>query len=111
MASKRILKKQVKYICGDVALECAFALQTIPNIDKQIISDTITDVARLQTETLSKISFAFDKAALDYENKSSYNKEKSDYYRQAFTRLRVEFNEHLLKIVEKMNSALPSPKD
>lgn len=111
MANKRILKKQIKYICGDVALECALALQTIPGIDEKVITEAITDIARLQTETLANASFAFDKAAHDYEDRSEYNKDKSSYYNKAFTKLRVEFNEKLLKIVDKMNTALPKLKD
>lgn len=107
MANKRILKKQVHYICADIALECSIALQTIPDINEEIITDAIRDLAILQTDTLRKISFSFDRAPRDYEVKSVYNKERASYNKTAFRKLQVEFNEKILEIVNKMNSALP----
>lgn len=111
MANKRILKKQVHYICGDIALECAIALQTIPGINEEIINQTIVDLAELQTKTLEKISFSFDKAAHDYDNKSEYTKEKALYNKKAFSKLKIEFNQAILDIVNKMNSALPKSEN
>ena len=107
MANKRILKKQVRYICGDIALECAIALETIPDVDKKIMTEAIRDIAELQTKTLNKMSYAFDKIARDYDNKKQYRKEKTVYNSTAFKKLKVKFNESVLDIVKKMNSALP----
>ena len=33
MANKRTLKKQIRYICGDCAAECAMACEIIPGVD------------------------------------------------------------------------------
>lgn len=107
MANKRQLKKLIRHICADVAVECGIALEVVPNIDKDKISDALRHVAELQTGTLNKTSFNFDKARHDYANRAEYNREKQRYNHDAFRRLRVEFNESLLDIVKEMNSALP----
>ncbi len=31
--NRRNLKKQISYVCGDIALECHFAANSIPGVD------------------------------------------------------------------------------
>ena len=57
MANKRTLKKQIRYICGDCAAECAMASEVIPGIDCDKLTDAICSLAALQTDSLSKVSF------------------------------------------------------
>ncbi len=110
MANKRDLKKQIRYICGDLAAECSFAAEFIDGIDKAKINDTIVKIAALQTEALSKATFGFDKTPADFESKAAYRKALHAYNAAAFGKLRNEFNSRVEEIVKDMNSALPSHK-
>lgn len=110
MANKRQLKKQIRYICGDVAAECAMASCLIDGVNKEIMEQALVHVAELQQETLTRASVGFDKVPGDFENKSEYEKAKHAFYNKAFTALRNEFNERLQAIVKEMNSALPGKK-
>ena len=65
MANKRSLKKQIRYICGDLAGECIFAREIIPGIDHDKANGIIIDIAALQSEALAKTTFAFDKSVRD----------------------------------------------
>lgn len=110
MANKRQLKKQIHAVCGDIAAECAIAIDAIPGIDTKKMTENIRDIAVLQINTLSNISFAFDKTPSDFESKADYRKALHAYNKAAFTRLRIEFNEHLTQIVHNMNASLPAKK-
>lgn len=110
MANKRDLKKQIRYVCGDLAAECGFACEFIEGIDKQKMNDTIIKIATLQTEALSKATFVFDKTPADFESKAAYRKALHAYNAAAYSKLREEFNSHVEEIVKDMNSALPSHK-
>lgn len=110
MANKRQLKKQIHYICGDIAAECAMALDAIPGIDVEKMAQNIRDIAQLQVTTLANISFSFDKTPSDFESRREYNLAHSAYNKAAFHRLRIEFNEALQAIVHNMNASLPAKK-
>lgn len=107
MANKRNLKKQVRYICGDIAAECAFALEAIPGIDRDAMGKCLTDVAALQEGTLAKVTFDFDKTPGDFDNPAAYRRARQTYNNKAFTKLRIDFNERVEEIVSRMNAALP----
>ncbi len=110
MNNKRILKKQIHLICGDIAAECALAIEAIPGVDVEKMTQNIRDIAALQTNTLANISFAFDKRASDFPTRHEYRAALSAYNQAAFRRLRIEFNEAVEKIVHNMNAALPAKK-
>ncbi len=38
MANRRQLKKQIRYICGDVAAECAMAKYLIDGVNRETLS-------------------------------------------------------------------------
>ena len=95
MASIRKVKKSVHYTCGDLAAEILIA------------SHAINDIASLQTDSISKCSFSFDKARKDFENEGAYNKAKAAYYHAAFKKLIDSFNERVVEIVKEMSAALP----
>ncbi|MDE6085972.1 MAG: hypothetical protein K2G40_06185 [Muribaculaceae bacterium] len=107
MSSKRLLKKRVRYVCGDLAAECILAKNFIEGVDGSKMSDIVVKIARLQEATLNKISFAFDKISHDFENKAEFNGKKSKYMKLAFNSLKSEFNQDVLKIVKEMNAVLP----
>lgn len=107
MSSRRKLKKSIRYTCGDIAVECIIARDVVPHIDKNVMNDIVIKVARLQSATLAKISFGFDKISGDYENDAVYNKARHDYMGKAFKSLKIEFNKQIKEIVKEMNAALP----
>ena len=49
MANKRILKKQIRYVCGDIAAECILAMNFIEGIDVEKMLSLVFEVASLQT--------------------------------------------------------------
>lgn len=107
MANKRILKKQVLYVCGDIAAECIFAADVVPGIDEQKMGQIVVDLAVLQEQTLQKMNFTFDKAPRDFENRADYNKARAAYYHAAFKSLKNTFNKSIDEIVARMNALLP----
>lgn len=107
MANKRILKKQIHYICGDLAAECIMAREIVPGIDAQKMNEVICRIAALQEQTLAKISFAFDKTPAEFESGKLYNKAREEYNAKAFRTLTAEFNNAVKEIVHEMNQALP----
>ncbi|MBO4995461.1 MAG: hypothetical protein J6C78_05790 [Muribaculaceae bacterium] len=108
MANKRNLKKQIKYICGDLAVESAISIHTVQDIDVEKMKKVISDVAELQVSTLKKCSFSFDKVAKNYNSRAEYNKSKSAYFKAAYDKLVSSFNNSVKSIVKQMNEALPA---
>lgn len=108
MANKRDLKKSIKYICGDLASECVFAIELMPNIDKATMRKAIDEIAELQSSTIGHLTFSFDKTPRDFNDEKSYRKAREEYMKKAYASIEKEFNEKVEKIVKMMNSALPS---
>lgn len=108
MANKRILKKQIRYMCGDLAGECIIARSIVPGIDGNRMGEIVVKIARLQDATLRRASFSFDKSAADFENRHEYRKERRGYNARAFKTLINEFNHQVEEIVKEMNAALPA---
>lgn len=106
MSNKRDLKKQIKFVCGDIACECIMARNFIPGVDAEKMNKNIYDVASLQTSTLKRVSFVYDKVVSDFENKSAYQKAKSRYFADAYKKLNSDFNDSINAIVKSMNDAL-----
>ena len=74
MANKRDLKKQVRYICGDLASECMLAADYVKGVDRTTMQKIVSEIARLQTATLANMSFAFDKVPSDFDNGATYTR-------------------------------------
>ncbi len=110
MANKRSLKKQIRYICGDIAGESLLAKTLIPGVDKDAMTDVIIKTAELQTTALCRTNISFDKTPGDFENKSEYREARSKYYRQAFKKLSESFNNQVMAVVKDMNAAMPKKK-
>jgi len=107
MANKRNLKKQVRYICGDLAAECLLAAEYIKDVDCVAMHNVVTEIAQLQTVTLANVSFSFDKVLSDFETGAAYRKARRDYNRKAYAVLRTKFNDKMQEIVKAMNAAIP----
>jgi len=107
MANKRNLKKQIRYICGDIAGECLMAKILVPGVDKDAMTDVIVNTAELQTTALCRTNVSFDRTPRDFGNMGEYRAARKKYYRQAFNRLSESFNNQVLDVVKKMNAAVP----
>lgn len=103
MQSKRDLKKQIRFICGDLVGECLIIAEICPENKLGEVNQLIVDLAVLQESTISKTNFCFDKTPGSFPSLHEYKKAKSAYYRQAFTTLHKQFNIALNDIVHRMN--------
>ncbi len=108
MANKRSLKKQIKYICGDLAGECIMARNFIPGIDAEKMNDIVFKVAALQESTLVRVTFGFDKVVADFESARAYNAARTKYFTAAYRTLINDFNNSVKEIVKEMNTQLPA---
>lgn len=107
MANKRNLKKQIRFICGDIAGECIMAKYFIPGVDKAKLDEIILQVADLQTTALARANASFDKTPADFANRAEYRKAHRAYYAKAFKSLSDGFTAQVEAIVKEMNKALP----
>lgn len=107
MANKRDLKKQVRYICGDLAAECLIAAEYIDGINTEAMRNIVVEIALLQEHGLQNMSFAFDKVPSDFASRNEYNTARAKYFKTAFKAFRDKFNTRIQEIVKKMNAELP----
>lgn len=103
MKSKRNLKKQIRYICGDLVGECLLIGEICPEEKQDEVAQLIVDLAVLQENTLSHCNFSFDKTRRDFDSDAAYKKAKSAYYRSAYAALHEKFNARLSELVHTMN--------
>lgn len=112
MANKRLLKKQIKYACGDLAAECIMAIHFIDGIDVEKMQDIVFEIASLQSSSLKKVTFSYDKIKKDFGASHEYTIAKTKYFKQAYNTLRADFDKKVREIVKSMNVLLPqSQKD
>lgn len=107
MANKRDLKKEIKYVCGDLAAECLLAKNFVKGVDGDVMKEIINKIADLQVSVLANTSFSFDKLPGDFENRQDYRKAREEYYKKAYTSLRSKFYDKVNALVKEMNAALP----
>lgn len=103
MQSKRTLKKQIRYICGDLVGECLIISEICPADKVEEVSRLIVDLAVLQESTIAKTNFSFDKSPRDFASEHEYRLAKSKYVRAAFSTLHKQFNASLSDAVHRMN--------
>ena len=111
MSNKRTLKKEIRYVCGDIAAQCSMLMHLVEGVDTKKMDDVIVNLARLQQASLARVNVTFDKVPHDFENKHAYDAAKSKYFAEAFAALRRDFNTHLADIVKEMNAAMPPKKE
>lgn len=56
MAKRRILKKSINYIIGDLFAECAYIRLTLPEAERGKVDGVMTDILKLQDDFISRIS-------------------------------------------------------
>lgn len=106
MANKRELKKTIRYMCGDLAVECLLAAEYLPGLDADKMRSIVFDIADLQENSLGNSNIAFEKSARDFESVHEYRKAKCAYYKKAYKSFAAEFNKHITEIVKNMNGML-----
>ena len=108
MANKRLLKKNIRTVCGDLAAEIIYAAHTVPGFSAEKVRKIVNDIARLQVVALERASFTFDKTARDFGSIKEYNKVRNKYNKKAYEQLRDDFNNAVRIIVKAMNDIRPS---
>lgn len=108
MANKRDLKKQIRYICGDIAVDALMIRDFIKDADKEKLESLVVRIADLQQNTLRNATFAFDRTRRSFDSNYAYRKAAKAYYRQAYTKLREEFNKQIFAAVKTLNEAVPA---
>ena len=108
MSNKRLLKKEIQIICGNLAGECALANLTVPGIETEKMNAVIYEIAELQQNALHRVSVQFPQSPSAFESGKQYHAAARKFYNDAFTSLRNEFNTHVKSIVKKMNALLPA---
>ena len=53
---RRLLKKQVNYIAGELFAECVVLAQVVPGIDEQKVDDLMTRILYMQDDFIGRIS-------------------------------------------------------
>lgn len=107
MANKRMLKKGITAVCGDIAGLCLFS-ESSEKLDPKAVTDIVLELAALQEDYIKKVSFSHDKTVKEFETKKDYNSAKKSYYKTAYNALISQLNEQLNEILKRVN-ALTSP--
>lgn len=107
MANKRELKKEIQYVCGDLAAECLLAKNFVKGVDANAMKEIIGKIADLQVSALGHVSFSFDRLPHDFESGHAYRKARREYFKTAYKSLREKFYDKVNALVKEMNAALP----
>lgn len=106
--NKRNLKKTIKYLCGDLAAEVILASYIAENVDKTEVSNIISDIASLQTDAVSKVTFSYEKTQKDFPTVKEYRKAHRTYCATAYRTLCTDINTKVGEILKKMNALFPA---
>lgn len=109
MASKRDLKKQIRYVCSETALTLLFSKSIVKENQQADVDKLIVEVAKLQRLGLEHLNFIFDKQPKDFANRAEYRKALKAYNHKAYTSFINEFNKRLKEILEEL-SKLTKPE-
>lgn len=106
MANKRKLKKAANTLCTQLANQ-ALLLSVILKDDDALKAEILVRKAiEMRQQILDHISFSFDKAPADYENRATYRKERQSYYARGYKALRSTLDKQLEEYVKELNSLL-----
>jgi hypothetical protein len=107
MATKRQIKKHIRYVCGDIAAELLIARHLFNGFDNDKVTAIINKIATLQVDSVKNVTFNFDKSPRSFEHKGLYRKARNAYFSQAYKTLLADFNNSVNEIVKDMNEAMP----
>ena len=107
MASKRDLKKAIRYACGSMAGECIFAQDVFGQGKEEEWDNIIVDVALLQEEAVNHVSVSFDKEPRNFANRHEYKKARRTYFKEVEKAIAKYMHDETDKVVAKMNALMP----
>lgn len=107
MANKRSLKKQIHYICGDVASEALLSKYLIENADGEALDKVMIKAADLKETALKRVNISYDKTVKDFDNAAQYRHARRKYFHTAYAKLIEGFSQELVAIVKDLNAAMP----
>lgn len=103
MASKRDLKKQINYVCGETAVTCIITRDCMKVNDPEGLEKLVVDIARLKRNSIAHVNFSFDKQPHDFDNRAEYRKALHAYRHKAYNSLIQNFNAKLNDILKQLN--------
>ena len=106
-SNKRLLKKEIRNICGALAGECVIAKITLSVLTPETLNKIIYELAELQENALKCVSVEFPQSPKSFATAKEYHDARTKYFKAAFSSLKKEFNTHVEAIVKEMNDALP----
>jgi len=77
MSSRRKLKKELNYVCGELFADCV-VLKMCDTCDAQVLTETMMEVIALKTEYISRISHTQRGCV-----KQFYAKLRAEFYEKA----------------------------
>jgi hypothetical protein len=107
MAKKRDLKKEIQYVCGDLAAECLLAKNFVKGVNRDAMTEIIGKIADLQISAVNKVTISFDHTVRSFENRAAYKKARAAYFHAAYKALRTKFYDNVNALVKEMNAAIP----
>lgn len=107
MTNKRQLKKHIRYVCGELAVNLLIANAGIKGFDSSKTSEIVGKIAILQETSVSRVSISFDKGVADFADHKAYRLAHAKYFAAAYGKLLEEFGAKVQEIVHEMNAAMP----
>lgn len=109
MANKRDLKKSIREICGDLAMNALLARMAFPDkVDENAINSIINEIAALQEDTIALSSFSYDKTPKSFATPAEYRRARRAYFATAYKKLDKDFLDRAIEILKQLNEAVPS---
>lgn len=105
MSSLRSFRKNIRFVCGELAAECLIARNFIKGVDAEEFGKIVVEVAKLQEEALARVNITFDKSRKDFENAADYAKARKAYLANAYNHLADNFNAKVRELIARMNAA------
>lgn len=107
MPNRRVLKKEIKRICGDLAKACLTAELQFPETDEEKWKNIVMEIAMLQDNALKRANVDYDRSKLTFDSGREYRNARGAFYKKAFAEIQKEFDEHVAQILKQMNAMLP----
>ena len=108
MANLRDFKKEVNYVCEDLATDALIASQLFPEkIDFNRVNAIINEIAALQDDTFKLLKISFDKGRKEFATLREYRRARSAYFTTAFNKLKKDFVDRANAIIDQLNEAVP----
>lgn len=105
MAKKRNLKKFIQNLSENVVVNVLPHAVSTGIITEKRAHEIIAEISLAQTQTLARLSVAFDKRMRDFADKAEFHKAKSAYIRQVCNQAYTEFLAKIQTLLDEINKA------